>query len=310
MTPSPFRSVVALSGGVGGARLLHGLSRVLEPEALTAIVNTGDDFEHWGLAISPDLDTVMYTLADLASEERGWGLAEESFHALEMVRRYGGDDWFALGDRDLATHLVRSEALRRGEPLSAVTRRMSEALGVRCRILPMADAPCRTIIETASHGPLPFQTWFVRHRAEPSAQRVRFEGSPPAAPGVLDAIERADLVVIGPSNPYVSIDPILSLPEVRDRVFARPVVAVSPIVHGAAVKGPLARMIVDLAHEAPSPAALVRHYGPRLRGLVVERGDEGSVSAIPVCGADSVMKSRADSARLAREVLAFAQELR
>jgi LPPG:FO 2-phospho-L-lactate transferase len=309
MTPSPFRSVVALSGGVGGARLLHGLSRVLEPEVLTAIVNTGDDFEHWGLSISPDLDTVMYTLADLASEERGWGLSEESFHALEMVRRYGGDDWFALGDRDLATHLVRSEALRRGDTLSAVTRRMSEALGVRCRILPMADAPCRTIIETASHGSLPFQKWFVRHRAEPSVQSVRFEGSPSAAPRVLGAIAGADLVVIGPSNPYVSIDPILSLPGVRDAVFSRPVVAVSPIVHGAAVKGPLARMIVDLAREAASPAAVARHYGPGLRGLVVEHGDEASVTEVPVRGAETVMRTRADSARLAREVLAFAQEL-
>ena len=144
--------MVALSGGVGGARLLHGLSRVLEPDALTAIVNTGDDFEHWGLSISPDLDTVMYTLADLAHEERGWGLAEESFNALAMMKRYGGEDWFALGDRDLATHLVRTEALRRGETLGAVTRRMTEALGVRCRVLPMADAPCRTIIETTTHG--------------------------------------------------------------------------------------------------------------------------------------------------------------
>jgi LPPG:FO 2-phospho-L-lactate transferase len=308
MTPR-WRSVVALSGGVGGARLLHGLSRVLEPEALTAVVNTGDDFEHWGLSISPDLDTVMYTLADLAPEERGWGLSEESFHALEMIRRYGGEDWFALGDRDLATHLVRSEALRRGEPLSAITRRMNAALGVRCSVLPMADAPCRTIVHTTTHGPLPFQTWFVRHRAEPPVKRVEFEGSPPPAPGVIEAIARAEVVIIGPSNPYVSIDPIFSLPGVREAVFSRPVVAVSPIVHGEAVKGPLARMIVDLAGESAGPAALVRHYGPRLRGIVVERGDEASVGGIPVRAADTIMKTRADSARLAREVLAFAQEL-
>jgi LPPG:FO 2-phospho-L-lactate transferase len=309
MTDSRWRSVVALSGGVGGARLLHGLSRVLAPDALTAIVNTGDDFEHWGLCISPDLDTVMYTLADLAPEERGWGLSEESFHALAMVRRYGGDDWFALGDRDLATHLVRSEALRRGESLTSVTRRMSEGLGVRTRILPMADAPCRTIVETVTHGALPFQTWFVRHRAEPPVKAVRFEGVPSAAPGLLDAIAKADLVVIGPSNPYVSIDPIFSLPGVRDAVFSRPVVAVSPIVHGDAVKGPLARMIPDLAGVAPSPSAIVSHYGPQLRGIVVERGDESAVTGIPVRGADTIMKTRADSARLAREVLAFAQEL-
>ena len=309
MTIHRWRSVVALSGGVGGARLLHGLSRVLEPDALTAVVNTGDDFEHWGLSVSPDLDTVMYTLADLAPEERGWGLSEESFHALEMVRKYGGDDWFALGDRDLATHLVRTEALRRGEPLSAVTRRMTEALGVKCRVLPMADAPCRTILETTTHGHLPFQTWFVRHRAEPPVQRVRFEGSPPPALGVLEAIARADLVVIGPSNPYVSIDPIFSIPGVRDAVFARPVIAVSPIVHGAAVRGPLARMIVDLAGVPASPAAIARHYGPALRGIVVEHGDESALEGITVRAANTVMKTRADSASLAREVLAFAQEL-
>ncbi len=295
-----WRSVVALSGGVGGARLLHGLSRVLEPEALTAIVNTGDDFEHWGLCISPDLDTVMYTLADLAPEERGWGLSEESFNALAMVRRYGGDDWFALGDRDLATHLVRTEALRRGEPLSAVTRRMNEALGVRCRVLPMADAPCRTIVETTTRGDLPFQTWFVRHRAEPRVTGVRFEGSPPPAPGLLEAIARAEVVIIGPSNPYVSIDPIFSLPGVRDAVFARPVVAVSPIVNGEAVKGPLATMIPDLAHEPPSPAAIVRHYGAGLRGIVVERGDAEGVRDVPVRGADTIMKTREERSARAR----------
>lgn len=304
-----WRSVLALSGGVGGARLLHGLERVLEPGVLTAIVNTGDDFEHWGLCISPDLDTCMYTLADLAPEERGWGLAEESFHALSMVKRYGGDDWFALGDRDLATHLIRSEALRRGETLTAVTRRLTTGLGIRSRILPMADGPCRTIVHTTTHGPLPFQTWFVRHRAEPPVKAVRFEGAPPAAPGILEAIAKADVVVIGPSNPYVSVDPIFSLPGVRDAVFARPVVAVSPIVHGAAVKGPLAKMIVDLAGEEPTPASIVRHYGPKLRGIVVERGDEASVRETRVLGADTVMKTRADSARLAMEVLSFAKEL-
>jgi LPPG:FO 2-phospho-L-lactate transferase len=309
MKTRSWRKVVALSGGVGGARLLHGLSRVLEPEALTTIVNTGDDFEHWGLSISPDLDTVMYTLADLANEARGWGLEEESFHALEMVRRYGGDGWFALGDRDLATHLVRTEALRSGTTLGAVTRRMTEALGVRCRVLPMADAPCRTIVHTKTHGALPFQTWFVRHRAEPSVVRVSFEGAPPAAEGVLEALAQAELVILGPSNPYVSIDPILSLPGVREALFARPVVAVSPIVHGEAVKGPLARMIADLAGEPPSPAAIVRHYGPRLRGIVVERGDEAAIHEPRVLAADTIMRTRADSARLAREVLSFAEEL-
>jgi LPPG:FO 2-phospho-L-lactate transferase len=309
MSVRRWRSVVALSGGVGGARLLHGLSRALEPEALTAIVNTGDDFEHWGLSISPDLDTVMYTLADLAHEERGWGLSEESFHALEMMRRYGAEDWFALGDRDLATHLVRTEGLRRGEALSAVTRRMTAKLGIRARVLPMADAPCRTVIDTATEGALPFQTWFVRHRAEPQVKAVVFEGAPPAAPGVLDALARAELVVIGPSNPYVSIDPILSLPGVREAVFSRKVVAVSPIVHGDAVKGPLARMIVELAGVYPTPAAIARHYGPELGGIIVERGDEATVRETRVRAADTIMRTREASLALARTVLAFAEEL-
>jgi LPPG:FO 2-phospho-L-lactate transferase len=304
-----WRKVVALSGGVGGARFLHGLSRVLAPEALTAIVNTGDDFEHWGLAISPDVDTVVYTLADLAHEERGWGLAEETFHALEMMRKYGAPDWFGLGDRDLAMHLVRTEALRRGETLSAVTARLASALGVACRVLPMADGPCRTRIVTEEHGALAFQDWFVRLRAAPRVWAVTWEGAPPAAPGVLEAIAEAELVVIGPSNPYVSIDPILALPGVREAVLARPLVAVSPIVHGAAVKGPLARMIQDLARVDPTPAAIARHYGARLGGIVVESGDE---RALTDCGAKvlattTVMKTRADSSRLAREVLGFAE---
>ncbi|HEX8795786.1 MAG TPA: 2-phospho-L-lactate transferase CofD family protein, partial [Polyangiaceae bacterium] len=203
--------VVALSGGVGGARLLDGLARALPPEALTAIVNTGDDFVHLGLNVSPDVDTVMYTLAGLSHEERGWGLAEESFAGLSMVKRYGGPDWFALGDRDLATHLLRTEALRAGEPLSAVTSRLCKALGVEQRILPMSDRPVVTLIETEKDGTLPFQQWFVRRRAEPRVRRVRFEGDLVPAPGVIETIDACDLVVVGPSNPYVSVDPILAL---------------------------------------------------------------------------------------------------
>lgn len=311
-------NIVALSGGVGGARLVHGLARALEGEgrALTVIVNTGDDFEHWGLHISPDVDTVMYTLADLGSEERGWGLAEETFGALEMVKRYGGDAWFALGDRDLGTHVTRTHALRSGETLAEVTARMCKGLGVRARVLPMTNAPCRTMIDTRSHGTLAFQTWFVQHRAQPEVARVWFDGAPaPAAPGILEALASADLVVLGPSNPYVSIDPILSLGGVREAVFSRPVVALSPIVHGEAVKGPLATMIPALASEPATPAAIVRHYAATSRGLraiVVERGDEPSVRGIPgvaVLGSDTIMCTRQDSLRLARELLAFAAGL-
>ncbi len=301
--------VVALSGGVGGARFLDGLARVLPPQELTAIVNTGDDFVHLGLCVSPDLDTVMYTLAGLSHEERGWGLAEETFAGLEMVRRYGGADWFALGDRDLATHLLRTEALRAGDSLSAVTARLCAALGVGPRVLPMCDEPCRTMIETAEDGTLPFQEWFVRRRAEPEVRAVRFEGAPPPAPGVLEAIDACDAVMIGPSNPYVSIDPILDRAGVRDALARKPVLAVSPIVRGAAVKGPLASMIRDLAGEAPSPGAVVRHYGGLVRAIVLEQGDEASVAGARALGTSTVMRSAADRARLAHEALALAAEV-
>lgn len=304
-----FRRVVALSGGVGGARFLDGLSCALPPGALTAIVNTGDDFEHLGLYICPDVDTVMYTLAELGDEDRGWGLAGETFAAIEMIGRYGGPDWFALGDRDLATHLLRTSAMRRGEPLSSITARLCDRLGVRARVLPMADAPCRTMIETVADGTLPFQQWFVRRRARPPVRAIRFEGRPPPAPGVLEAIEASELVLIGPSNPYVSIDPILALDGVRSALARKPVVAVSPIVGGRAIKGPLATMIPELTGAAPTAAAIARHYGALLRGLVVEHGDERDDFSVPVRTTDTVMKSREGRWRLAEAALAFAAEL-
>jgi LPPG:FO 2-phospho-L-lactate transferase len=311
MSASELRRVVCLSGGVGGARLLHGLARALPEGALTVIVNTGDDFRHWGLHISPDLDTVMYTLSGLGHEERGWGLAEESFGALEMVKRYGGDDWFALGDRDLGTHLVRTEALARGEALSAITARLFRGLGVATRVLPMADAPCRTMLDTEADGTLPFQEWFVRRRTAPVVKRVWFDGTRTPAPGVLDAIRAADVCLLGPSNPYVSVDPILAMAGVRAAMAEKPVVALSPIVGGRAVKGPLGEMIRALRGEEPSAGAIVRHYGGLLRGLFVEEGDEAEarLAGCAVRGGKTVMASRADSLRLAGEVLEFATSI-
>jgi LPPG:FO 2-phospho-L-lactate transferase len=296
---------VYLSGGVGGARLAQGLADVLPPESLTLVVNTGDDFEHWGLWISPDLDTVMYTLSGFADFERGWGLAGESFGALEMMRRYGAEDWFALGDRDLATHLVRTRALRSGATLTEVARRLRTELGVRHELLPMCDAPRATIVETASEGPLDFQTWLVRHRGAPPVRAVRFEGSDEPTGAVLAAIEAADIVLIGPSNPYVSIDPILTLRGVAELVATKPVVAVSPIVGGKAVKGPLAEMIPALAGRPPSASAMAAHYGKPLRGMVVETGDV--VDGVAVLATSTVMGGRDDRARLAAEVVAFAE---
>ena len=301
--------VVALSGGVGGARLLDGLARALPAGSLTAIVNTGDDFVHLGMHVSPDLDTVMYTLAGLSHEERGWGLADETFAGLGMVKRYGGPDWFALGDRDLATHLLRTEALRAGEPLSAITARLCGALGIVHPVLPMSDEPVRTMIETTTEGTLPFQQWFVRRRTEPAVRAIRFDGGRTPAPGVLAAVDACDVVVVGPSNPYVSVDPILCLDGVRDAIARKPVVALSPIVGGAAVKGPLATMIRDLTGEAASAGAVARHYRGLLGAMVVERGDEGTVAGIPVLATATVMRSRDDRLVLAREILAFAAEV-
>lgn len=301
-----WRSVVALSGGVGGARFAYGLSRALEPEALTIIVNTGDDLSHWGLSVSPDLDTVMYTLAELSDDDRGWGLCGETFHALESMRRYGADDWFMLGDRDLATHLERTRALARGETLSEVTDRLRRALGVTARILPMADEPCRTRIDTEAHGTLPFQDWFVRHRARPKVRRIWFEGDPAPTSAVLRAIAGAELVVIGPSNPYVSIEPILSRSGVKSALARRTVIAVSPIIGSKAVKGPLAEMIPALAGIAPSAAAVARHYGSLLSGFVVQPGDGAGIE-VPVLECDTLMHTREDRTRLARTVLAFGE---
>jgi LPPG:FO 2-phospho-L-lactate transferase len=304
-----FSRVVALSGGVGGARFLDGVARALPTGALTCIVNTGDDFVHLGLTICPDLDTVMYTLSGLGDETRGWGLAGETFAAMEMVRRYGGPGWFALGDRDLGTHLLRSEALQAGASLSSVTARLCAALDIHARVLPMADAPCRTLIETVADGVLPFQEWFVARRAQPAVRAVRFDGRPPPAPGVLEAIDAAEVVLVGPSNPYVSIDPILALDGVRAALARRPVVAVSPIVAGRAVKGPLGTMIPELTGAAATAGAIARHYGSLLRGFVVERGDEHDVAGVTVRATDTVMRTRDDRLRLAEETLAFAAEL-
>lgn len=308
MTQRRLRSVVALSGGVGGARLVYGLSRILEPDLLRVIVNTGDDFTHWGLSVSPDLDTVMYTLAEISDDERGWGLQGETFSTLERVRSFGGESWFMLGDRDLATHLFRTQALSRGEPLTKVTAGLCRALGVGPRILPMTDAPCPTMIDTEALGTLPFQEWLVKHRA-PAVRRVWFEACPAPTSDVIDALQSCDVIIIGPSNPYVSVDPILRLPGVRDAVEKKLVVAVSPIVGGKAIKGPLAEMLPVLDGEEASAGAIARHYSNLLDGFVVERGDEAFVHDVPVSGEETVMRTREDRIRLAEHVLRFAEGL-
>ncbi len=302
------KRIVVLAGGVGGAKLVDGLAQVLPADSLTVIVNTGDDFEHLGLSISPDVDTVCYTLAGLANPETGWGRADETWHALESVRQLGGPDWFALGDRDLGTHLERTRRLRAGEPLSRITRDFCRAWGVAVTVLPMSDQPVRTIVET-DQGDLPFQEYFVHRRCAPRVRGFRFEGAATAtpAPGVIESLRAADAVVFAPSNPWVSIAPILAVPGVEAAVRARPVAAVSPIVGGRALKGPAAKMFAELGIQ-PSALAVAERYAGLVSLFVLDRLDAAQEPAIRALGmhtlvTDTVMHTRADRQRLAREVL-------
>jgi LPPG:FO 2-phospho-L-lactate transferase len=298
--------VVALAGGVGGAKLAHGLAQCLQPRALTVIVNTGDDFTRYGLAISPDLDTVMYTLAELADPVNGWGLAGDTRQMIGMMRRYGDNAWFGLGDMDLATHLLRTQALASGEMLSEVTARLSSALEVRATLLPMSDDRVATMVETVEHGTLTFQEYFVRYRWEPAVKRLRYDGAERAhpAPGLLDALTQATAIIICPSNPLLSIEPILQVPGIRAALEKRtaPCVAVSPIIAGQAVKGPAAKLMAELQMEV-SPVGIASYYGSLIDGLVVDTADRGVSINQKVFVTNTLMQSVDDRVRLAGEVL-------
>ena len=306
--------VVALAGGVGGARLADGLYRRLLPGTLTVIVNTGDDFRHFGLQICPDLDTVCYTLAGMANPQTGWGRTGETWQVMESVARLGGPTWFRLGDRDLGTHLERTRLLASGRSLSEVTRQFCQAWGIMATVLPMSDQPVATKVMT-DRGELDFQHYFVELQCQPAVRGFRFAGVERArpAPGVLQALEAADLVVICPSNPWVSIDPILAVPGLSTGLGGRPVIAVSPIVGGRAIKGPAAKMYRELGIE-PSPVAVAGHYHPWLAGLVLDQVDAGLAAEIEALGVsvlvtDTIMKNAAGRERLARETLAFAERI-
>jgi len=304
--------IVALAGGVGAARFLRGLAGVVDPRRLFVIVNTGDDAEIHGLRVSPDLDTVTYTLAGLADPVRGWGLDGDTFHCLEALGRLGAETWFQLGDRDLATHLFRTGRLRAGATLSAVTREISVALGVGAAIVPMSDDPVRTRVRTPA-GELDFQTYFVKRGTRDRVLGVRFAGVRRArpAPGVLTAIARARAVIVCPSNPIISIGPILAVRGIRDalRRTAAPVVAVSPIVGGRALKGPAARMMRGMGMEA-SAAGVARLYRDFVDRFVVDRADREPAASIPgAVVTDTVMSTSARAEALARAALEAAGRL-
>lgn len=304
---------LALCGGVGGAKLALGLAHVLAPGQLTVVVNTGDDFEHLGLSISPDIDTVTYTLAGLVQPGQGWGRDDESFAALDTVGRLGGDTWFRLGDKDIGLHLVRRTLLGEGLSLSAVTARIAQRLGVAHAVAPMSDDAVRTLLDTDA-GPLSFQHYFVRERCAPVVTGVRYAGAERArpSPALADALADPALagIVVCPSNPYLSIGPILALPGVRQLLAgaAAPVVAVAPIVGRRAIKGPTAKIMRELAVE-PTAAAVAAHYADFLDGYLVDPADPVALPGVAVAAGDIVMNTLADKTALARRCLDFCDEL-
>jgi LPPG:FO 2-phospho-L-lactate transferase len=302
--------IVALAGGVGGAKMADGLAQILSPDNLTIIVNTGDDFEHLGLYISPDLDTICYTLAGLANPEVGWGRAGETYQMMEGIQQLGGPVWFRIGDRDLATHIERTRRLQQGQTLSRITREFCQAWGLKLSILPMSDDPVRTMVDTCDCGVLPFQEYFVRRHFEPKVKGFRFAGVETAspAPGVIEAIQKTDAVLICPSNPWVSIDPILALTGIRSALATKPVFAISPIIAGQTVKGPAAKMYLEMGIQ-PSAIAVFNHYKMILSGFVLDKTDADQFKEIeiPTLITNILMKSPYDRRCLAQDVLNLIQ---
>jgi len=295
--------ITALAGGVGGAKLAHGLAQILAPEDLTVIVNTGDDFEHLGLYICPDLDTVCYTLAGLANPETGWGRVNESWNTIANIEKLGGPNWFRLGDQDFATHIERTRRLKEGQPLSQITKDFCEAWGIKHTVLPMTDSPVQTMVNT-DEGELAFQEYFVHRQCQPRVKGFRFDGVEAAEPaiGTREALESADAIVICPSNPWVSVDPILRVIQ----KINKPIIAVSPIIGGKTVKGPAAKMYMELGIE-PSALAVAKHYQNLLSGFVLDNVDLHLSDKIEIktLTTDTLMNNLTDRARLAIDVLNF-----
>ena len=308
-------TVVALSGGVGGAKLALGLYRTLPPNALTVVVNTGDDFDHLGLRICPDLDTVLYTLAAVEHPEQGWGRRDETWTLMRVMESLGGDTWFRLGDADAALHILRTQRLRSGASLSRVIREFRLRLGISADILPMTDAPVATFVDT-DVGELAFQDYFVRLRCQPRVRAIRFAGAATATTtaevrAALDA-DALEAIVLCPSNPYLSIDPLLAIPDLRSALERRrvPLIAVSPLIGGTAVKGPTTKIMAELAID-PSADTIASHYHGLIDGLVVDPADAAAATQLrlPVFSTPTLMKTLDDRLRLARFVLARAREL-
>jgi LPPG:FO 2-phospho-L-lactate transferase len=304
--------VLALAGGTGGAKLSLGLARVLPPEQLTIVVNTGDDEYFHGLHVSPDLDTIMYTLAGLVNPETGWGIAGDTFNSLEMLKRYGADTWFNLGDRDLATHVRRTQLLGQGATLSEVTAELCRCLAVKHQVAPMSDDPVRTVLSTDA-GELPMQQYFVRQRSEPKINKIRYQGAAAARPalGFAAALEQAGMVVFCPSNPFLSVGPILAVPGVRKQLErahpSRLRVAVSPIVGGAAVRGPAAKIMAELGHEV-SCVGVARQYQGLCDVFLIDHQDAHLAPAIGELGmrplvASIIMRTEEDKIALAELIL-------
>jgi LPPG:FO 2-phospho-L-lactate transferase len=306
--------VTVLTGGVGGAKLVLGLCQALPPEDVTVIVNTGDDFDHLGLAVSPDVDTLLYTLAGKANVAQGWGRDGESWNFMAAVRSLGGEEWFALGDGDLALHVLRTQRLRRGERLSAIIADFARAWEIRAEILPMSDDPVATQVLT-DEGELDFQQYFVRRRCEPAVRAIRFAGAPAArcAPRVEQALRdtKSRAILIAPSNPYLSIDPILAVPGVRQALMQTtvPVVAVSPLVAGDAVKGPTAKLMRELGLTVGA-RTIAQHYGDLIDGMLIDERDPPAALEHPHARTDTLMKTLDDRARVARAALALADSVK
>jgi len=305
--------VTVLAGGVGGAKLVDGLTKILNPDALSVIVNTGDDFEYLSMSICPDLDTICYTLADLAHPKTGWGYREESWVTFDAIAGLGGPNWFRLGDKDLATHILRTSKLNAGETLSDITREFCYQWGVTHSVFPMSDDPVRTIIHTALGEALGFQEYFVHQACQPSVKSIEFRGAKKSrpTPGAIEAIKDADVVIIAPSNPWVSIDPILSVPGYREVISKKPVIAVSPLIGGKALKGPAAKMYRELGYQ-PSAIAVADHYLDFLTGFVFDSIDRPEIEKIEQRGifpliSDIIMKDKPDRIRLAQEILNFSE---